>query len=139
MKRSWPAISEAVSEICLWVFEAAREAGFSEKEAERWVLAVEEVTINIVKYAYKDGGAGTIAVEIDLSPSGMTARVADSGRPFNPLAAPEPDVLASLEEREIGGLGIFLTRKVMDRIHYERRDDKNILTLSKRLPVKDNN
>jgi serine/threonine-protein kinase RsbW len=139
MKKNWPAVSDAVPDICLWVSEAAREAGFSEREAERWVLAVEEVAINIAHYAYGDGAAGTIAVEIDRSGSGMTVRISDSGRPFNPLAAPEPEINAPLEKREIGGLGIYLARKVVDRSHYERRDDKNVLTLSKRIPVRDNN
>ncbi|MBI5586070.1 MAG: ATP-binding protein [Deltaproteobacteria bacterium] len=139
MKKTWPAVSDSVPAICLWVFEAAREAGFSEREAERWVLAVEEVAINIVHYAYPDGTAGTIAVEIDLSASAMTVRIADSGRPFNPLAAPEPDIEASLAAREIGGLGIYLARKVVDHIHYERRDEENILALSKQLPKNVNN
>jgi anti-sigma regulatory factor (Ser/Thr protein kinase) len=136
MERTWPALPESVSAICRWVQETARRVGFSEKEAERWVLAVEEVTINIVKYAYGGGVAGTIAVEIDRSASGMTVRIADSGRPFNPLAAPDPAMHASLEERDIGGLGIYLARKLMDQVDYERRDKENILTLSKRLPLR---
>lgn len=136
MERTWPALPESIPEICQWVYEAARRVGFAEREAGRWVLAVEEVTINIVHYAYPDGGAGTIGVDIDLTPSDMTVRISDSGRPFDPLGNPDPAIHASLEEREIGGLGIYLARKVMDRIHYERRDPRNILTLSKQLPLR---
>jgi serine/threonine-protein kinase RsbW len=135
MTRVWPAISDSVTEICQWVYDAALRVGFPEREAKRWVLAVEEVTINIVHYAYGDDVAGTIDVEIIPSVDGLTVQIADAGQSFNPLASPEPKLDASLEEREIGGLGIYLTRKVMDRIEYERRDEKNILTLNKQLPL----
>lgn len=135
MRKTWPAVPDSVPEICQWVYDLARETGFSEREAERWVLAVEEVAINIVHYAYGDGPAETIEVETLPSPSGMTVRLLDSGRSFDPLAAPDPNLKAALEERKIGGLGIHLARKVVDRILYERRDGKNILTLSKQLPL----
>jgi serine/threonine-protein kinase RsbW len=134
MERVWPALPESVPEICQGVYETARRVGFSDREAKRWVLAVEEVTVNIVRYAYRDGPAGTITVDITPGATGMTVRISDSGTPFNPLAAPEPNTGAPLEEREIGGLGIHLARKVVDRIHYERGSGKNILTLSKQLP-----
>jgi serine/threonine-protein kinase RsbW len=133
--RTWAAVPESVPEICEWVYTSARDVGFPEREAERWVLAVEEVTLNIVKYAYLDGPAGMIEVENFQSTSGLTVQISDDGRSFNPLAAPYPDVKATLEEREVGGLGIYLARKMVDRIHYERQGEKNILTLSKQLPL----
>ena len=133
MERTWPTLPESVPEICQWVYEEARRVGFAEREAERWVLAVEEVTINIVHYAYGDSKAGTITVEGLPSASSLTVRISDTGRPFNPLAAPDPKLDAPLAEREIGGLGIYLARKVMDRIDYEREDGKNVLTLTKHL------
>jgi serine/threonine-protein kinase RsbW len=135
MNKVWSAVPDSVSEICQWVYDAARRAGFPEREAKRWVLAVEEVTINIVHYAYGDDVAKTIDVEIIPSVDGLTVQIADAGRSFNPLASPEPKLDASLEEREIGGLGIYLARKVVDRVRYERRDEKNILTLSKQLSL----
>ncbi len=135
MRRTWPAVPDSVPEICQWVYDAAQRAGFPEQEAERWELAVEEVAINIVHYAYGNGPVGTIELEAGFSTSGMTVQISDTGLSFNPLAAPEPKIGAALEEREIGGLGIYLARKVVDRIHYERRDGKNILTLSKQLPL----
>ncbi len=58
MRRTWPALPDSVPEICQWVYETARRIGFPEREAERWVLAVEEVSLNIVQYAYRDGPAG---------------------------------------------------------------------------------
>ena len=69
MNRVWPAVPDSVPEICQWVYDTARRAGFPEREAERWVLAVEEVAINIVHFAYRDGLAGTIAVETTRSTS----------------------------------------------------------------------
>ena len=134
MISTWPAVLDSVSEICGRVHASARAAGFSEREAERWVLAVEEVTINIVKYSYRDSPVGTIEVETIPSAEGLTVHLADTGRAFNPLAAPDPNLKATLEEREIGGLGIYLARKVVDQARYERRSDKNILTLIKKLP-----
>ena len=65
----------------------------------------------------------------------MTVRISDTGRSFDPLAAPDPNLTTALEERSIGGLGIYLARKVVDRIHYERRGGKNILTLNKQLSL----
>jgi anti-sigma regulatory factor (Ser/Thr protein kinase) len=134
MKKEWPAVIDSVPDICTWVLAEARETGFSEREAERWMLAVEEVTVNIVHYAYRDGPVGKIAVDVNRSASGMTIGISDSGRPFNPLSAPDPAIHTPLEKRAIGGLGIFLARKVVDRIHYERRAGRNILTLRKQLP-----
>ena len=65
----------------------------------------------------------------------MTLTFIDRGIPFDPLEKPDPDVLLSAEEREIGGLGIFMTKKVMDELRYEFNDGQNILTMKKRLSV----
>ena len=111
-------------EICQWVDDTARSVGFPEREAERWELALEEVAINIVHYAYGDDPVGMIELEIRRSTSEMTVQISDTGQPFNPLAAPEPKIGVALEERKIGGLWIYLARKVVDRVHYERRDGK---------------
>jgi anti-sigma regulatory factor (Ser/Thr protein kinase) len=135
MVKTWPAVPDSVPEICQWVYDTARSAGFPKGEAERWELALEEVAINIVRYAYGDGPVGTIEIEVRLASSGMSVQISDTGQSFNPLAAPEPKIGAALEEREIGGLGIYLARKVVDRVQYERRDGKNILTLSKQLSL----
>ena len=94
-------------------------------------LAVEEIFVNIAHYAYTDGGDVLIKCDVVGEPPTMTIIFADSGSQFDPLAKPDPDVTASIEDRGIGGLGIFLTKKYMDSVEYEYRDGKNILTLTK--------
>ena len=90
MTRVWPAVPDSVPEIGQWVYDTARSASFSEREAQQWVLAVEEVTVNIVHYAYGDGPVGTIEIETVPSADGLTVHLSDNGRSFNPLAAPDP-------------------------------------------------
>src|SRR5262249_7553620 len=84
-------------------------------------LALEEIVANAMLYGFDDPGEGhTVRVDVSLSEGLLTARVEDEGRPFDPLQRPEPDLTLPIEERPIGGLGIFLTRKVMDEVAYER-------------------
>ncbi len=97
-------------------------------------LVVEEVFVNIAHYAYKDTvGKAWITCELDKENNILTLVFEDEGMQFDPLAKEDPDITASAEEREIGGLGIFLTKKLMDDVSYEYRDGKNILTLAKKL------
>ena len=97
-------------------------------------VAVEETFVNIVHYAYAPGtGPATILLNIGQDPLSITLVFMDKGVPFDPLAHEDPDVTLSLEERKIGGLGIFLVKKNMDEIHYEYKDGYNILTISKAL------
>ncbi len=96
-------------------------------------LALEEILMNVISYGYPDGGDHQIIVRLALDRGEVTAEVEDDGRPFNPLEVPEPDVSRSLEERQIGGLGIHLTRKMMDGLDYRRQGDKNLLMMKKRV------
>ncbi len=97
-------------------------------------LVVEEVFVNIAHYAYKDAvGKAWITCGLDKENNLLTIIFEDEGVQFDPLAKDDPDITASAEEREIGGLGIFLTKKLMDDVSYERKDGKNILTLVKKL------
>ena len=98
-------------------------------------LAVEEIFVNISHYAYSPD-KGTVQIECSAektadAPAKVTVSFTDSGKAFNPLAIPDPDITLSVEEREIGGLGIFLTKKYMDSVLYERKDNQNILTFTK--------
>ncbi len=96
-------------------------------------LAVDEIFTNICMYAYNPGtGKMTIRVETE-EPGILKLTFIDSGIPYNPLDKEDPDTTLSAEDRKIGGLGIYLVKKSMDEMHYERRDGKNILTLVKRL------
>ncbi len=96
-------------------------------------LAIEEIFVNIAHYAYADGGDVRITCDVDGNPPVLTVTFADSGRKFDPLAKPDPDVTASAEDRGVGGLGIFLTKKYMDNVIYQYRDEQNVLTLEKKL------
>ena len=97
-------------------------------------LAVEEIFVNIAHYAYKDKtGEVNVLCELDKEKNLFTIIFEDTGIPFDPLKREDPDVTATAEERNIGGLGIFLTKKLMDEVSYENKDGKNILTLMKKL------
>lgn len=97
-------------------------------------LSIEEAVENVVRYAY-EGGMGWIEVGTELDPEGvmLTILLKDAGVPFNPLEKEDPDVTLSAEDREIGGLGIFLCKKLMDHIEYKYEDGCNVLTMSKRV------
>lgn len=97
-------------------------------------IAVEEIFVNIANYAYGSGkGKTTVRVELKGEPVAVAITFMDHGSPYDPLEKEDPDVTLSAEEREIGGLGIFMTKKTMDEVYYEYRDGRNILTLKKNL------
>ncbi len=95
-------------------------------------VAVEELFVNIANYAYAPGsGSATIRAETFSGPRRVSVTLIDSGTPYNPLEKPDPDVTLSAEERQIGGLGIFMVKKSMNEMTYEYRDGKNVLTIVK--------
>ena len=97
-------------------------------------VAVEEVFVNIASYAYAPGtGSATLQIETEQDPPAVAITFIDSGVPFDPLLKPDPDVTLPAEERQIGGLGIYMVKKSMDSMEYERRDGKNILKIKKHL------
>ena len=101
-------------------------------------LALEEIVTNIILYAYPEGTEGT--VDIDSSVDGRTLCfvISDSGTAFDPTAREEVDITTGVMERPIGGLGIHLVRQIMDSVSYERKDNKNILTITKKLQANGN-
>lgn len=97
-------------------------------------LAAEEIFVNIAHYAYKDKlpeEEGSVWLNCSMENDTLTMIFKDTGIPFNPLAKADPDITLSAEERKIGGLGIFLTKKYMDSIDYKYEDGANILTMKK--------
>ena len=99
-------------------------------------IAVEEIFVNIAHYAYAPGtGDALIRVRISEEPAKVLIDFEDSGIPYNPLEKADPDVTLNVQEREIGGLGIFMVKKIVDEIRYEYADGKNRLTLGKLLRV----
>lgn len=96
-------------------------------------LALEEILANIISYGYQDTQEHKISLRLILEENALIAEVEDDGIPFNPLNVQGPDITLPIEDRPIGGLGIHLTKKMMDGIDYEQRDGKNLLRLRKLL------
>lgn len=94
-------------------------------------LALEEAITNVMLYAYPEGVSGQVEVVAGKKENGLEFTIIDSGKPFDPTAAPEADTTASVEDRPIGGLGIHLVRQIMDSVGYERCDGKNYFTMTK--------
>ncbi len=97
-------------------------------------VALEEIFINIANYAYQpDKGPATVRVDVSDEPITVTITFIDQGVPYDPLAKDDPDVSLPADQREIGGLGIFMTKKLMDDVIYEYKDGSNILRLIKKI------
>ena len=93
-------------------------------------LACEEIVMNVTSYAYPEGTEGYLDVDIQKTDR-IIIRFEDGGLPFNPLDQKKPDTTLSWKKRRIGGLGILLTIRMMDDVHYAYVDDKNVLTIEK--------
>ena len=93
-------------------------------------LALEEAAINVIKYAYPEGTEGTAELSMEVSNGHIHAVLSDSGVPFDPLQRPDVNLDVSLEERQIGGLGIHLIKEIMSEISYEYKDGKNVLSMT---------
>jgi len=96
-------------------------------------LVLEEIVANIISYGYDDEDPHSILVDCTVDGTMLSLVISDDGKSFNPLEAKHPELDKPLEEREIGGLGIFLVRHFMDTVDYKRENGRNILTLSKDL------
>lgn len=97
-------------------------------------IAIDELFGNIAHYAYNpDVGSATVQVEVAEEPLAVVITFIDGGVPYDPLSSIEPDITLSAEERNMGGLGIYMVKKSMDEIVYEYKDGKNILSIKKKL------
>ncbi|MEI8393650.1 MAG: ATP-binding protein [Rhodospirillaceae bacterium] len=94
-------------------------------------LALDEVLTNIIDYAYDEEGEHEIILRVVLVREILSAEVVDDGRPYDPTLTPDPDTGLSLDDRPIGGLGIYFAKRMMDRVVYVRDGNRNRLTLSK--------
>ena len=132
MKKRFNPIKDKSSEIIEFLMASP---DMPEDEALRFKLrlSIEEAVENVVRYAY-DGGIGWLEAGTSLDHDSLilTIELRDAGVPFNPLEKGDPDITLSAEEREIGGLGIFLCKKMMDSIQYRYEDGNNILTMTKK-------
>ena len=94
-------------------------------------LCLEEIFTNILRYAFRDENRHRIDFHFRCENNSVVISIVDDGIPFNPLTNPRPDVRAALKDRQVGGLGIHLIRSLMDRVSYERKNNKNMLTIKK--------
>ncbi len=96
-------------------------------------LALDEIITNTISYGFKDNDIHFIQLNLKVEGDLLIANIEDDGNPFNPLEKPEVDTSLPLEEKAVGGLGIHLVRKLMDDINYQRVNNKNILTIKKKI------
>lgn len=131
MKRRFNPIKDKSSEIIHCLMESP---DMPSDEALRFKiqLSIEEVVENVVHYAY-DGGIGWLEVSTHLDNNSLilTVELRDAGVPFNPLEQPDPDITLAAEDREVGGLGIYLCKHLMDSISYRYENGNNVLTMTK--------
>lgn len=112
------AVVENIPQALDCAAKSAREAGFDDKALCQIQLAVDEACANVVNHAYKGMEPGDMEVSCHLDDQYLVICIQDWGRSFNPEAIPEPDVHAPLEERPLGGLGLFLIRQIMDKVRF---------------------
>ena len=115
-----------------WLLSIAAELDMQERIRKQLMICCDEIFTNIASYAYLDGN-GSVEITIEFVAETQSLRIifSDSGTAFNPLEISEPDTSSALSERKIGGLGMFMVKKMMDSVEYCRQDGKNILTLTK--------
>ena len=134
MNKTFPARLDALSDVLGFVDRTLEECECSMKIQTAICVAVEEVFVNVARYAYGDGeGDVTLGIGFDAGSREITFRMTDKGTPFDPLKKPDPDITLSAEEREIGGLGIFITKKTMDSVSYSYENGENVLTMIKKI------
>ncbi len=133
-KRTFPADDKFLNEVIVFLEEELAKADASTKITMQMDVCIEEVFVNVSHYAY-GGNYGEVDFEIIHKPDDdiVTFVFSDKGIPFDPLKEEDPDITLSANEREIGGLGIFICKKIMDDIHYEYIDGRNVLTLVKKI------
>jgi serine/threonine-protein kinase RsbW len=124
---------ENLDEIREFVGNIARKGGFSDKDVYNIQLATDEAASNVIEHAYQSSADGVLELSCGMNGDAITIVLTDHGRSFDPSQVPAPDLKADLTDRKIGGLGIFLMRKLMDEIHYQPGPGKsNVLTMTKR-------
>jgi anti-sigma regulatory factor (Ser/Thr protein kinase) len=120
----------AIPPLIEWVEERCQEAGLGGELAFKLMLAIEEAVTNVVSYAFAEmPPPHRIQLRLDIDDDRCAAEVVDNGRPFDPSAAPPPDLTGPIEERDPGGLGIHLIRNMAERVEYRREDGQNRLRI----------
>ena len=130
--KTFPAKFESLNEIREFVAQVACEGGFTEKEIYSLQLAADEAASNIIEHAYDGVSNADLDITCDVNGDTLTITMRDTGIPFDPSNVKQPNLKADLLERQIGGLGVYLMRKLMDEVHYESNSKTgNLLTMIK--------
>ena len=117
-----------------WIKQCCEEAGLGLDWVMKFQLVIEEMVSNVIFYAY-DSQQQEAAIELRFTWEAGTVSILlrDWGKPFDPTAKEDPDITLSVDDRPIGGLGIFMVKQLMDEVRYERVGSSNLLTLQKRI------
>lgn len=123
-----PARVENLKTLIKSVSRCAKTQGFDQKRHSEIELATEEALVNICNYSYPEK-PGDVEINCKIDNSRFIIEVIDSGIPFDVTSLSDPDLPADIDERKIGGLGVFLMKKMTDEVRYRRENDLNILSL----------
>ncbi len=124
-----PPEKERLGSFIEFVERFARDLAFPPQKIQKLVLILEEALLNVINYAYSGQEAGQVNISCWEEQGALVIQIKDTGRPFNPLEIPDPDLSKDLKTRPIGGLGVFLIRKIADEVSYRRENETNVLTL----------
>ena len=124
---------QQIPQLADFIETIANEMRLDQSLAMSLNLALEEAVTNVILYAYPAGSDGLVDIEAIMGKDILEFIISDSGVAFDPTAAPEADISLGVEDRPIGGLGIFLVRNIMDTVSYQRTDGKNILSMTIKL------
>ncbi|MBR4901360.1 MAG: ATP-binding protein [Victivallales bacterium] len=128
------AAIENIPVVTAFVEEQLEQVGCPMKAQMQIDIAIDEIFSNIAQYAYTPKtGKATVRVEVTENPMAVVITFIDNGIPYDPLAKADPNVSLPADERQIGGLGIFMVKKSMDEINYEYKNGQNILTIKKHI------
>lgn len=128
------ATIESIPKVTAFVDEQLEQLECPMKTQMQVDMAIDELFSNIAYYAYNpETGSATVRVEVTENPLAVVLTFIDNGVPYDPLAKEDPDITLSIEERGIGGLGIYMVKKTMDDVSYEYKDGQNILRIKKNI------
>ena len=128
------AINENLDQVQGFIDAELEAVGCDMKVQLQIDVAVEELYTNICNYAYPKGeGTAEITIDTEGDPPVVEISLRDTGKPYNPLEKPDPDVDAEIEDKQIGGLGIYMVKNSMDELKYEYTDGQNVNVIVKRL------
>ena len=122
-----PLLADFINQVC-------NEFAIDQETSFQLNLVLEEAVVNVIQYAYPEGGEHTFTLDADKEADTVTFVLKDDGKPFNPLEqAPDVDITLTAEKRKIGGLGIFLVQQMMDEVDYKRTSKgENVLVMRKK-------